>query len=141
MNGRPSPRPTGSASTDAATFKFIQQAYIGWKAPVGRGLLLQGGIFLSPVGYENMAVKDNWNWSRSNLFFGLPFYHTGLKATYELTNRLTATLMVSNGWNSVVDNNAWKSVMSQWLYKVPDRFALSLLYFGGPERPTGAQEG
>ncbi len=136
-----SPGAAGTGSTDAGTFKFIQQAYVGWKAPIGRGLLLQGGVFLSPIGYEGMAVKDNWNWSRSNLFFGLPFYHTGLKATYEFTDRLSAMFLVSNGWNSVVDNNSGKSVATQWIYKVPDRLALSLLYFGGNERPTGAPEG
>jgi hypothetical protein len=56
-----------------------------------------------------MAVRDNWNWSRSNLFFGLPFYHTGVRATYALTE-LGITAGGYNGWNSVLDNNAEKSV-------------------------------
>src|SRR5262249_18745753 len=91
----------GAAATDASTWKYIQQAYAGWKAPIGRGLLLQGGIFLSPIGFEGIAVKDNWNWSRSNLFFGLPFYHTGVRATLEASERLSISTMVCNGWNSV----------------------------------------
>ncbi len=131
----------GAAAVGAEVWKYIQQAIVGWKAPVGRGLLLQGGIFLSPIGYESMAVKDNWSWSRSNLFFGLPFYHTGIKATYELTDRLTAMMMLTNGWNSVVDSNDWKSFEAQLVYKLPDRLTASFLYFGGPERPKGAPEG
>lgn len=136
-----SPGSSGAASTNADVFKYIQTAYAGWKAPVGRGLLLQAGLFLSPVGYEGMAVKDNWNWSRSNLFFGLPFYHTGVKATYDLTDRLSVMGMLTNGWNSVVDGNLHKSVAAQLLYKVPDKLTMSLLYFGGNERPQGAPEG
>jgi hypothetical protein len=131
----------GAPSVGAELWKYIQQAYVGWKAPVGTGLLLQGGVFLSPVGIEGMAVKDNWNWSRSNLFFGLPFYHTGARATYELTPRLAATMMISNGWNSVVDSNEWKSITAQLLYTAPDRLTASLLYFGGPERAKDAPEG
>ena len=136
-----SPGASGAASTDAGVFKYIQEAYAGWKAPIGRGLSLQGGVFLSPVGYEAIAVKDNWTWSRSNLFFGLPFYHTGLKATYPVTDRFSVMAMVTNGWNSVVDNNLDKSVAVQLTYEVPDRLSLSLLYFGGNERPQGAPEG
>ena len=137
-----SPGAGGAASTDAENFRWIQTAIVGWKAPVGNGLLLQGGVFLSPIGYEGIAVKDNWSWSRSNLFFGLPSYHTGLRASYDFTKRLTATLMVCNGWNSVVDNNFWKSIETQWIYEaVPDMLTVSLLYFGGVERAKESPEG
>lgn len=140
--GEPALPGTGSTPTSGADlWKYIQQAYVGWNAPVGRGLLLQAGIFLSPVGYEGVAVKDNWNWSRSNLFFGLPFYHTGLKAAYPITDRLTSMVMFSNGWNSVTDSNDWKSITAQMIYAIPDRVTVSFLYFGGPERPRGSPEG
>src|SRR5262245_23609177 len=119
--GEPTSRGTaGAATVDASTWKYIQQAYVGWKAPVGRGLVLEAGIFLSPIGYETVPVKENWNWSRSNLFFGLPFYHTGVHAKYDLTDRLSTMFMVCNGWNSVVDNNYWKSIVDQWIFKIPD---------------------
>ncbi len=88
-----------------------------------------------------MAVKDNWNWSRSNLFFGLPFYHAGIKATYELSKSWTAELMICNGWNNIVDNNRQKSVDLSATYKASDTLSLHFLYFGGVERSTGAPEG
>ena len=47
-----------------------------------------------------------------------------------------------NGWNSVVDNNLWKSIATQWIYEaVPDMLTVSFLYFGGVERPSGSPEG
>ena len=135
------PGTAGTGASSAATWRFLQQAYAGWKAPVARGLALEAGVFLSPIGIEGMAVKDNWNFSRSNLFFGLPFYHTGFRATLEVTERTSIMFMVCNGWNSVVDNNNAKSVVSQLTYKIPDRLLVSLLYMGGGERNTGAPEG
>lgn len=139
------PASPGTSSTGAAdattTWKYLQEAWIGYRAPIGRGVLFQAGIFLSPIGVENMPIKDNWNWSRSNLFFGLPFYHAGIKATYELSRRWTAELMICNGWNDIVDNNRQKSVDLSTTYKASDTLSFHFLYFGGVERPTGAPEG
>lgn len=131
----------GVAPLGVETWKHVQQANVGWKAPLGRGLLVEGGLFLTTIGYEGAAVKDNWNWSRSNLFFALPFYHAGLRATYELTDRLTAMAMVTNGWNQISDGNDGKSGQLQLTYKIPDLLTVSLLYMGGPERPQSAPEG
>jgi len=134
----------GSAGANASgpeLWRYVQEANLGWKAPVGRGLLLQIGLVPSPIGYEVFAVKDNWNWSRSNLFFGLPYYHTGIRATYEWTDALSTTVSVFNGWNSVVDNNEPKSVQASVTYKIPDKVLVQALYFGGIERPTNAPEG
>ncbi len=135
---------SGSAGANASgpeLWRYVQEANLGWKAPVGRGLLLQIGLVPSPIGYEVFAVKDNWNWSRSNLFFGLPYYHTGIRATYEWTDALSTTVSVFNGWNSVVDNNEPKSVQASVTYKIPDKVLVQALYFGGIERPTNAPEG
>ncbi|MEP7124599.1 MAG: outer membrane beta-barrel protein [Byssovorax sp.] len=138
----PSSPGSGSVgSADASTWKYIQQAYVAYKAPVGKGLTFQLGLFLSPIGMESMAVKDDWSWSRSNLFFGLPFYHTGLRGTQQLTDELALTIAVYNGWNSVVDNNPQKSVSAQLAYTDSDKLLFSVLYFGGVERPVSAPEG
>ena len=140
-SGEARPGAAGAAAAGAGTWRYIQQANVGWKAPVGRGLQLQAGLFLTPIGYEGPAVKDNFNWSRSNLFFTLPFYHAGIRASYELTDRLTATAMVVNGWSAATDSNDGKSVIAQVTYKIPDTISASLLYMGGPERPAGSPEG
>jgi hypothetical protein len=135
-----SPGASGANSSSAELWKYVQQAYVGYRFGLGRGLAVTAGIFLSPIGPESMAVRDNWNWSRSNLFFGLPFYHTGLRATYALTDEWVVTLAAYNGWNSVVDNNDEKSVSAQVTYTRSD-VVVSVLYFGGVERPRGAPEG
>lgn len=129
----------GANASSLELWKYLQEAFVTYRAPVGRGLLLQLGLCTSPIGYEVIPVKDNWNWSRSNLFFGFPFYHTGLRATYEWTDELSTTFSVFNGWNSVVDNNEEKSVQTNVTYKLPDKLLLQVLYFGGVERALGAR--
>lgn len=134
------PGASGANATGSELWKYVQQAYAGYRFGLGRGLTVTAGLFLSPIGPEAMAVKDNWNWSRSNLFFGLPFYHTGVRASYALTDQWAVTLAGYNGWNSVVDNSDEKSLSVQVTFTRPDVVA-SVLYFGGVERPQGAPEG
>lgn len=121
--------------------RHILEATVAWKAPVGQGLTLDGGLFLSPIGPEAILIKDNWTWSRSTLFFGLPFYHVGMRATYAVSGSWNLTGAVYNGWNNVTDTNGRKSVSVQALYTKPDKVTASVLYFGGVERPRGAPEG
>lgn len=129
----------GAEST--SDVRHVLEATVAWKAPLGQGLTLDGGLFLSPIGPEGIAVKDNWNWSRSNLFYGLPFYHAGLRANYALSERWNLTGGVYNGWSNVTDTNGKKSISLQGFYTKPDQIAASILYFGGVERPRGAPEG
>lgn len=129
---------SGANATGAELWKYLQQAYAGYR--LMDDLTVTAGLFLSPIGPESMAVRDNWNWSRSNLFFGLPFYHTGARATYTLVDDWAVTLAAYNGWNSVVDNNPQKSLSAQATLTRPE-LSLSLLYFGGVERPHAAAEG
>lgn len=121
--------------------RHVLEATILWKAPLGRGLALDGGLFLSPIGPEAIPVKDNWTWSRSTLFYALPFYHAGFRARYPVTDAWTMTAGIYNGWNNVTDTNGMKSVSIQGLYAKPDKVTASFLYFGGVERPRGAAEG
>src|SRR6185436_9946071 len=60
---------------------------------------------------------------------------------YELTDELSATVSVFNGWNSVVDNNNQKSVEANLNYKAKDQLSFQALYFGGVERARGSPEG
>jgi hypothetical protein len=131
---------SGVNPSNGELWKYLQQAYVGYRFPVGRGLTITAGLFLSPIGPESIVVHENWNWSRSNLFFGLPFYHAGARAVYPLTDRWTATGGLVNGWNAVVDDNTQKSVFTQLTYAASS-LSVSALYFGGAERPTGAPEG
>jgi len=99
------------------TFKNVQQAYVTYVAPLGKGLTIDFGKFVTHMGNEVIESKDNWNYSRGLLFtWAIPFYHTGLRISYPLADTLTVTLLGVNGWNNVTDNNAGKSVGAQIIF-------------------------
>ncbi|MEZ4447965.1 MAG: outer membrane beta-barrel protein [Nannocystaceae bacterium] len=132
---------SGAAGSDAALLRNIQQAYAGVR-PFKRapGIFLEGGIFLSPIGFESLAVRDNWHWSQSPLFFSLPFYHSGLHLGADLSRRDTLKLAVYNGWNNVIDNNREKSLALIYNHTHSERLSVAAVYFTGVERATGADE-
>jgi len=122
-------------------WKPIQEAYAGYVAPIGRGLRLEAGLFLSPLGLEGLAAKDEWNWSRSNVWTGLPSYHVGARAAYPLTDHDELTVAVYNGWNQAIDQNPEKSFNVSYKHELGPRADLGAMYFAGVERPSGAKEG
>lgn len=131
----------GVGGSDINVARFVQQAILSWRRDFGaRYLLVEAGLVLSPIGPEGMAVKDNWSWSRSNLFYGLPFYHTVLRVTRGWSSRWRTTIGGLNGWNSLVDNNDEKTLYAQVVYEVT-RVTWSGLVMSGVERPPAAPEG
>jgi hypothetical protein len=127
------------AESGPSAWRNVQRAVLGWKAPIGSGLQLEAGIFPNTAGYETLAVKDNWNWSRSTIFLVVP-YQTGLRAEYDPADGITLLAGVYNGWSNVTDNNRSKTVHGQASFKGGDRFTASVSYLGGNERPSGAPE-
>lgn len=95
-------------------FKNVQQAYVTYVAPVGKGLTIDFGKFVTHMGFEVIESKDNWNYSRGLLFtWAIPFYHTGLRIGYPVADGVTVTLLGVNGWNNVDENNDGKTVGAQ----------------------------
>ncbi|MCL4538355.1 MAG: porin [Bacteroidetes bacterium] len=94
-----------------STLSNVEQAYLTFVLPVGRGLTIDAGKFVTHMGYEVIESNANWNYSRSFLFaYAIPYYHAGMRITYPFSDKFSATLDILNGWNEVVDNNKSKTV-------------------------------
>src|SRR5438309_5846076 len=92
-------------------YKVIQQAYGSYLAPVGSGLQIDVGKFVTWNGAEVIETKDNWNYSRGLLFtWAIPFHHTGMRANYTVNDRVSVGGALVNGWNNTTDNNTGKTV-------------------------------
>jgi hypothetical protein len=60
---------------------------------------------------ETADLVDNWNYSRSILFgYAIPFYHTGVRATVNATDKVILTGHIVNGWNNTSEINGNKTV-------------------------------
>lgn len=110
----------------------IHEGYVQVLVPVGRGLTLTAGKFVTLSGAEVIESKDNLNYSRSMLFtWAIPFTHTGIRATYSLMDQLDVTLGFNNGWDVLVDNNDSKTVEFSTTFRATDTLKfIGNLYYG-----------
>jgi putative OmpL-like beta-barrel porin-2 len=68
------------------------------------------GKYVTMHGTEVIASTGNTNFSRSILFGSVPFTHTGLRATYAMSDAVSLMVGLNNGWDQVKDSNKGKTV-------------------------------
>ena len=96
-------------------FFDARQFYITYTAPVGSGIKLKVGRFVTLAGAEVIKSYNSFNYNVTNsiLFgFAIPFTHTGILGSYAFSDQVSLDLGVVNGWDAVVDNNDGKSLHS-----------------------------
>jgi len=122
--------------TPGDTIKFdIQEAYLSGKIPVGNGLTLKGGKFVTLLGYEVIESPNNLNFSRSLLFgFAIPFTHVGVLASYPITDTLSVTAGPVLGWDVVDFRNGAPSGLGQIAFTGVKDLSTSLNFVVGPEK-------
>ena len=90
-------------------FKFLRHlgpTNVSYLAPVGKGLALQAGIFLSLIGYDSLYAKDNFEYTRPWGADFTPYLMMGANASYAFTKKLTGTFFVVNGyWHLATANH------------------------------------
>jgi hypothetical protein len=120
--------------------QYLKEAYFSYLAPVGKGLQVDVGKFVTPMGAEVIESKDNWNYSRGLLFtWAIPFYHFGARAKYTFNDKYNVTGFVVNGWNNIVDNNSGKTYGFSFVGNPTKKVSYTINYLAGPETtPTGA---
>ena len=85
--------------------EWVEQAYISTKPPKAKGLELDLGKFVTSAGAETIEAKDNWNYSRSDLFaWAIPYWHFGLRSSIPVSKTETVGVQVVNGWNNIIHN-------------------------------------
>jgi hypothetical protein len=123
-------------------FFDARQFYITYKAPIGDGLNLKVGRFVTLHGAEVIKNYNNFNYNISNgILFGwaIPFTHTGLMGTYAVSDQLSLDLGIVNGWDSVADNNAGKSVHGGINFVPDPHFTMYTSYMYGPEQTENGE--
>jgi hypothetical protein len=115
----------------------VKQAFVSYVAPLGSGLRVDAGKFLTPFSYEYIQSWDtpNDNATRSFMFgYAMPAMHTGVKSTYAFSDRVSGMVMLVNGWDNVRDNNSSKSVGAQLVWTPTPAVTVTGNFMSGPER-------
>ena len=101
----------GVAIPTTGTALAIKQAYVAWKAT--DKLTLTMGQFGTHIGYEVIDAPVNYHYSLSNLFNNGPFYHVGLKAQYNFSDKVYFMAGIVNNVDNLDDNNRAKGLIAQ----------------------------
>jgi len=123
-----------ASPTDLGFDQYLKEGYIDYLAPVGKGLTITVGKFVTPAGAEVIESKDNWNYSRSLLFaWAIPYFHFGANAKYAFNSKFAITGYLVNGWNNSIDNNTGKTGGFSAAWTPNAKFSIIENYLFGPE--------
>lgn len=118
----------------------VGQAYITYVAPVGRGLTIDAGKFVTHMGLEVIKAKDDYNYSRSLLFaLSIPYYHLGARASYPVSDALTLNGYFLNCYNGVPTNSK-KTFGLGAVLAATSKLTIIGNWIGGPALPDAVSK-
>jgi hypothetical protein len=114
----------------------LTQCYATMAIPVGSGLTITAGKFVTLMGYETINPTNNPLFSHSYLFgFAIPFTQTGIMGKYNITKDVAFTLGISRGWEQTnKDNNGSIDGFGQLSWNVNDKLTILVNAISGPEQ-------
>jgi len=125
----------GQFPTESNFDQYLKEGYLEYLAPVGKGLQINVGKFVTPAGAEVIETKDNWNYSRGLLFaLAIPYFHFGASAKYAFNPKFAVTGYLVNGWNNSIDNNSGKTTGFSAAWTPTAKLSLIQTYLVGPEQ-------
>jgi hypothetical protein len=119
-------------------YRHIWQAYGSYVFPVGRGLRTDVGKFASNLGFETNYAKDDDHFSRSYLFNFLPYYHSGLRTSLPVHDKVTLMYMLTNGIQQTEDFNDFKSNHFAAVLVPARNVTWTVNYYFGQEQPDAS---
>jgi hypothetical protein len=113
----------------------LQEAYVSAMLPIGSGLTLKGGKFVTLLGYEVIESPNNLNFSRGYLFaFAIPLTNTGGLLSYAFSEQFNLTAGVVLGWDNSRNNTDAVSCTVQFATTPIKDLTANLNWFVGPEQ-------
>jgi hypothetical protein len=113
--------------------QYLKEGYMSYMAPVGKGLQIDVGKFVTSAGAEVIETNQNWNYSRSLLFYyAIPYYHMGARAKYTFNDKWSVTGFAMNGWNNVVATNTGKTGGLSIGWNPNKKLSITETYLAGP---------
>lgn len=123
-------------------YRHIWQAYGSYLFPLGKsGVQTDFGKFASMLGYETNYAKDNQAFSRAYLFNFLPFYHSGLRVTWPVNDKVSLLYMLTNGIQQTEEFNDFKSNHFAAIVKPVPTVTWTVNYYFGQEQADNGEPG
>lgn len=107
---------------------------VSYLADIGKGLTIQAGIFSSLIGYDSLYARDNLNYTRPWGADFTPYLMLGANASYPITDRITATGFIVNGYWHLAHANSVPSAGGQVAIAVSPRVTVKQTVMAGPHQ-------
>jgi hypothetical protein len=118
-------------------FFDARQFYLTYTVPVGSGIKMKVGRFVTLAGAEVIKSYNSFNYNVTNsiLFgFAIPFTHTGIMTSYAFSDQVSLDFGLVNGWDTVADNNDGKSIHSGLTLAFDPHITFYQTFTYGPEQ-------
>ena len=116
----------------------MTQAYASYATG---SLTVIGGKFATLAGAELITSPSNKNYTHSWMFGWGPYTHTGLRATYAASDKVTLIAGVNNGWDQVNSTTSSKTAELGLDITPSSLFSLATTYYQGKENAQILQNG
>ncbi len=124
------PRAEVANGYNGTTLSAIKQLFVTY-SPLD-AVTFTLGNFGTHVGYEVIDAPANINYSTSYMFSNGPFYHTGLKADFALSDNFGAMVGIFNDTDAKIDEVPGKHFGAQLSYS-DDKVGVYLNYISGKD--------
>ena len=116
--------PTAPNIAGADWLRRLGPTNLSYLAAVGKGLMIQGGIFSSLIGYDSLYAKDDFAYTRPWGADFTPYFMLGGNVAYPFTDTFTLTGFVVNSYFHLSQPNSVPSLGAQFAFALTPRLSL-----------------
>lgn len=116
--------------------QYVQEANVGFSP--AKNLWIDGGYFLTHIGAEGIKPINNYLNTQAMATYFQPIYQSGIKVSYDFSDKVYGSLYLLNGYNVLADNNLNKSGGMQLGVKPANNLELIYNNIFGNEQPQGS---
>ncbi|MBO0722421.1 MAG: outer membrane beta-barrel protein, partial [Blastocatellia bacterium] len=98
-------------------YRYMTEAYGGYHFDKMHGINVDGGIFLSYIGLWSFYNFDNWTYQPSFVSSNTPWFFTGVRAQFFVSDKLKIEPWFINGWQSYGKFNKAPGIGGQVLWR------------------------
>lgn len=125
----------------ADAYRYLSEAYGGYHWNALHGINVDAGIFMSYVGLFSYYNFDNWAYQPSYVSSNTPWFFTGVRAQFFVTDKFKIEPWFVNGWQSYGRFNNRPGIGGQILWRptgklsiLGNQYALGEDALGNPSR-------
>lgn len=94
----------------ANVYRYLSEAFAGYHFPIGYGINVDAGLFMSYIGLNSFYQAENWEYQASFTSDNTPWFFNGIRVQIHPTRHLKIEPWIINGWQSYGKFNSMPGV-------------------------------